>query len=196
MYLPPFHRNDELETQTGRGEFILYHGNLSVGENNVAAIFLVDKVFSKLNIPCVIAGNGATDELRNSILQNGNIDLVEGVTAEEIEELIRDAHINVLPTRQATGIKLKLVNALFMGRYCVANSKMIDNTGLEDCCVEANTATQFIDAINDLWKREFTESELTERKSQLAEGFCNMEGIDALIGMIPELQSVTTLEQA
>lgn len=195
IYLPPFHRNDELETQTGRGEFILYHGNLSVGENNVAALFLVNKVFSKLDIPCVIAGNGATDDLKNAILQNGHIDLVDGVTAEEIEELIRDAHINVLPTRQATGIKLKLVNALFMGRYCVANSKMIDNTGLEDCCVQADTAAQFIEAVNDLWQREFGASELAERKDLLVEGFCNMEGIDSLISRIPQLQSIT-LEQA
>lgn len=194
MYLPPFHRNDEVETLTGRGDFILYHGNLSVGENNVAALFLVDKVFAKLKIPCVIAGNGATDELKVAISACANVDLIEGVSAEEIEDLIREAHINVLPTRQATGIKLKLVNALFMGRYCVANAKMIDNTGLEVCCVEANSATEFVKAINSLWEQDFDENDLIDRIDKLSSGFCNMEGIRELESRVPQLEELKVEE--
>ncbi len=52
------------------------------------------------------------------------------------------AQINVLPTFQATGIKLKLLMALYTGRHCIVNQPMVDNTGLEELCSIQNTAEE------------------------------------------------------
>ena len=46
-------------------------------------------------------------------------------------DLIRQAQVLVLPTFQPTGIKLKLIDALFNGRHIIVNSPMIAGTGLE-----------------------------------------------------------------
>lgn len=44
-YLPAFHSNNHISSEAGDGAFVLYHGNLSVGENNFAALYLVNEVF-------------------------------------------------------------------------------------------------------------------------------------------------------
>ena len=190
IYLPPFHRNDNVETKEGRGEFVLYHGNLAVGENNEAAIYLSKKVFSKLKFPCMIAGNGASDELREELAKHTHINLKENVTTDEIEDLIKKAHINVLPTKQATGIKLKLINALFMGRFCIANDKMINNTGMEPLCSVANNPIDIISVIEALWNEELDADELDRRQSLLSELFNNERGAFQLINQIPEAQLI------
>src|SRR5207248_958336 len=48
-YIPAFHPNETITSQPGKGGFAFYHGNLSVGENNEAALYLVNKIFSGLS---------------------------------------------------------------------------------------------------------------------------------------------------
>ena len=84
-----------------------------------------------------------------------------------MDELIRDAHINILPTFQATGIKLKLINALFSGRFCLVNNKMIQNTGLEKLCIIANSKKEFITKISKIVGVDFTKNHILERKNTL-----------------------------
>jgi len=62
-----FHPHDKTEIKEGKGDFVLYHGSLAVGENNKAALYLVNEVFNEDHIPFVIAGNGASAELKNSV---------------------------------------------------------------------------------------------------------------------------------
>jgi hypothetical protein len=50
-YVPAFHPNHEVTGVEGTGRYALYHGKLSVGENDEAARFLVEHVFSKLKVP-------------------------------------------------------------------------------------------------------------------------------------------------
>ena len=50
---------------------------------------------------------------------------------KDLDRLFENAHINVLPTFQNTGIKLKLLNTLYQGKFVIANDDMIDHTGLE-----------------------------------------------------------------
>ncbi len=45
-------------------------------------------------------------------------------------ELIREAQINILPSFNTTGIKIKLLNAIFNGRHCLVNPAAIAGTGL------------------------------------------------------------------
>ena len=60
-----FHPYEDVSIKPGRGEFALYHGNLEVGENNLAAVFLAKEVFNALDIPLVIAGNNPSEELKH-----------------------------------------------------------------------------------------------------------------------------------
>ena len=126
-----FHPDECVQVRQGSGRFALYHGNLAIGENNEAALYLVREIFNGINIPLVIAGNNPSQELLAAAKQNANVAVKSNIPTASIYELIRDAQINILPTFQATGIKLKLLAALFNGRHCIVNSPMVANTGLE-----------------------------------------------------------------
>ncbi len=184
IYLPAFHPNKKVVAISGKGSYVLYHGNLGVGENNEAALYLVNEVFSKLNLPCVIAGNNPSIILKQQIRKYGNITLYDNTTIESVHHLINEAQINILPTFQATGIKLKLINALFLGRHCVVNSPMVANTGLQGLCHLANTADSMAQTITQLFEKEFSSQDISQRIEFFQSNFNNSSSalqIDALI---------------
>ncbi len=168
-----FHAYSDVVSETGRGKFALYHGNLEVGENNQAALFLVREVFNTLDIDLIISGNNPSAELQEAVAARANCSLKANIAPEEIDHLISSAQINVLPTFQATGIKLKLLAALFRGRHCVVNPPMVANTGLEAACVVAETALMMKLRLLDMYEKPFTAEAIQARKRILGKGFSN-----------------------
>jgi glycosyltransferase involved in cell wall biosynthesis len=185
-YLPAFHPNSSVTCREGKGAFAFYHGNLSVGENNEAAMFLVTRVFNNLPQKLVIAGNKPSDELVNAVRGRRNITLMTNVRHEKIHVYIREAQCNVLPTFQATGIKLKLLSALYAGRFCIVNRPMVEHTGLESLCIVANTPERMKEKIRDVMngKKEFTQKDIQKREKVLLENFSNEKSAAALIRLL------------
>lgn len=183
-HISAFHPNSKVESSTGKGKFCLYHGNLEVGENNEAALYLVKNIFSQINVPLIIAGNRPSAELKEEVAKYPHIEFRVGLKTEEIHQLIRDAQINVLPTFQATGIKLKLLAALYMGRHCVVNSHMVENTGLEPLCRVEDTDKRFSQAVVNLFKKDFSKDEIAKREEILYARFCNVVNAEKLVGLI------------
>jgi hypothetical protein len=173
ILLPAFHANDDISIKTGNGKFVLYHGNLVVGENHFAAMYLVNEVFSRIRIPCVIAGSHPSDELVRACAKHSHIKLVDDWSHEQIMDAVHNAHINVLPTFQGTGIKLKLLNSLFGGRFCVVNPTMVNNTGLEHACLISDNAADMIRHIEHCWEKPFTDKNVEERKKVLNRSLFN-----------------------
>lgn len=173
QYLPAFHTSDKVETPHGRGEFVLYHGNLGVGENNKAALFLVHEVFPHLEMPCVIAGNQPSRQLQVAAEGLVHVSLLSDISSEEILQKVRQAHVNLLVTFQSTGIKLKLLNALHKGRFCVANSPMVAETGLESLCEVGVDTASLINATKQCWLKVFETEDYQKRQALLSEGFSN-----------------------
>lgn len=184
-YIAAFHPNEKLTCLKGKGDFMLYHGKLSVGENDEAAKFLVNEVFNDLSLPLFIAGNKPSEALRNAIKNQPHIKIFDHLSTEQITELVQKAHINIIPTFQSTGIKLKLINVLFQGRFVIANNIMVKNTGLESLCTLANTAKEFKQAIADTMKKTFGEEEMQQRSSILQAGFNNRINVEELAKVIP-----------
>lgn len=182
--IPAFHPFNEIKSKAGRGKYILFHGNLSVPENILSVEFLLDKVFSKINYPIVIAGKNPPASLVQKINQNPHIQLISNPGNEQMETLIQDAQIAVLPTFQDTGLKLKLLASLFSGRFCIANSTMIHQTGLENLCQQADTAKEMIDGIEELFDKDFTSEEIERRKLILENDFSNHRNAMKIIDVI------------
>lgn len=180
-HITAFHSNEEVKIKEGRGKFCLYHGNLEVGENNEAALYLVNKVFSKTKTPLIIAGNKPSAELTAAVANHSTIQLKGNITTQEIDELIKNAQINVLPTFQETGIKLKLLAALFNGRYCVVNSPMVVNTGLEHLCSVMDSPVDMAKEITRLFEIPFDMQEKQKREIVLSENFSNVNNVKKLI---------------
>lgn len=189
-YVPAFHSNDAVVSKTGRGKFILYHGNLGVAENNKAALYLVHEVFPKLELPCVIAGNNPSRQLQQAVKGNPYISLADHISSADILQLVQDAHINVLPTFQGTGIKLKLLNSLFRGRFCVVNEAMVENTGLESGCIIGKHAADMVTQIQQLWEKPFTEADFEQRRTLLEKDFSNRQNAIKLAELLGILAPV------
>lgn len=184
FYLPAFHSNNKVNSLAGKGNYALYHGNLSVGENNKAALFLVKEVFNEFDFTLIIAGNNPSSELEKALKNNPAIELKSDLSVEVMHDLIKNAHINILPTFQSTGIKLKLINALFNGRFCLVNSMMVEDTGLGGLCSVADSPAEMKKAILELKAQVFTAEMISRRDELLQKQFNNVVNAKLLMEKI------------
>jgi hypothetical protein len=152
-----------------RGDFLLYHGNLAVPENYEAAKELIRNVFSKLLVKCVIAGNNPPRGLMQLCLQYDNVELKTNLKTKTIHDLIASAHINVLHTNQNTGIKLKLLNALYRGKFAVVNPLMVEGSGLEQLCAIGQNFDEMKTKIEEYLLLDYSQAYFEKRKQTLIE---------------------------
>ena len=167
VYLPSFHPYEDVTIKQGKGGYILYHGNLAISENYLAAHWLIDHVFSKIPYPIIIAGLNPPLHLIDKIKRYNHIQLKQNCTETEMQELIGSAQIHCLYTHQTTGLKLKLVNVLFSGRNIIANSNMLVGTGLEKACIICNTPEAYCSEISRLFNELFSEEDIKIRKQTI-----------------------------
>jgi hypothetical protein len=184
LHVMAFHSNEEVNIREGKGKFAFYHGNLEVGENNQAALFLVNEVFNGFDYPLTIAGNNPSSELLAAANGKSNITIRSNITTSEIDELISDAHVNILPTFQATGIKLKLLAALMRGRHCMVNAPMVASTGLESLCIIHGNASSMRAGLQAIRATEFTSADIAKRKSVLDERFSNLRNAEKILQLL------------
>lgn len=173
IFIPPFHLNERVTTKPGTGNYILYHGSLDVVENHQAAVYLVKSVFSKMDKEVVIAGKDPKTSLIEMLKTYPNVKLKANLSQEELDNLIENAQCNVLFTFQATGLKHKLINALYKGRFVIANDKMVLNSGLDKLCRIANTADEIVKEINNCWGKEKTKERIADREKVLQSAYSN-----------------------
>ncbi|MBQ3709927.1 MAG: glycosyltransferase [Bacteroidales bacterium] len=184
VLVPGFSALSRVCSETGRGDYVLYHGNLSVAENKKAAEWLIENVFSELNIPCVVAGLNPPESLRKLCGRYPHVSFKANPGDAEMIDLIRNAQINVMVTDQPTGLKLKLLNALYNGRFCLVNDDMVRGTALGSLCVVAEEPGQFVAEINRLMKEDFTEDDIAERDEALKELYQNDNNAQIIIDTI------------
>ncbi|MCB0502527.1 MAG: glycosyltransferase [Bacteroidetes bacterium] len=187
-YLPVFHANENITGQQGRGQYILYHGNLTVAENKKAVNFIVSELYQKLglDIPIIIAGK-FNEQDADAIDTIQHVTFKPNPSKEEMDDLIRNAQIHLLPTFQSTGIKLKLINALFKGRHCIVNSTMVEGTGLDHLCHVTDTPQEMLDQIKKIWSKDFGEAEIKARTAYMDQHFSNKKGAIQLIESLNSL---------
>ena len=182
-FLPAFPTWQNVRGPEGQGNLCLYHGNLSVPENEEAASWLLCKVFTKARIPLVIAGKKPSRRLQKLAGLCQHTCLVANPSETEMTDLVRKAHINVLPcfNKKTTGIRLKLLHALFEGRHCMVNDTMVAGSGLEDACHIGTNANAFASIILQLYHQPFTKEEIILRKQLLATTYSNEKNAHQLI---------------
>lgn len=189
--LPAFHSGEKVTTTLGKGDFALYHGNMAVGENIEAATYLIKEVFAhKPEYYFIIAGSNPPPELMQLASQLKNVEIRANISVEHLEQLIADAHVNVLPTFQPTGIKLKMLSALYKGKFALVNNEMVENTGLEPLCAVANSPQEWMSELDRLFNLSFEELDLNQRKDILSEHFDNLVNADVIIEKLGVLVNV------
>jgi len=183
-FLPAFLCWSQVNCEEGTGNFCLYHGNLSVAENEKAACWLLDKVFTKIRIPLVIAGKHPSRRLSKWAHLCQHTCLVADPSEKEINDLVQKAHINILPSFNKTGIKLKLLHALYRGRHCVVNPAAVEGLELNATCHIGNTASAIASIILQLYHQPFGEEEIRLRKKILGEIYNNKNQAQKIIAWL------------
>ncbi|HEY2350428.1 MAG TPA: glycosyltransferase [Puia sp.] len=182
--IPVFLPFQHIESPQGTGCYCLYHGNLSVDENEKAVIWLLEKVFSNLSVPFLVAGKNPGPKLRRTVAKYKNCCLVSDPSDQELRDIISKAQLHVIPSFNCTGVKLKLLNALFNGRHCIVNENAVEGTGLKDVCHLAEGAAGFRMQIEKLYERPFTFLDLQFRRDKLLHQYNNLKTAGLLIEQI------------
>ncbi len=174
VLLPAFHSYEKIETEVGIGRFLLYHGNLSVAENEQAVKLLLEKVMPHLpDMELVIAGKRPSAKLVEWVKHAKNIRLVSDPNETQLCQLIQEAHVHLLPALQNTGVKLKLLHALFKGRYCLGNTAMVGGSMVEELCLVEDDLEKWPLLIRSLSTEPFPMEEVDRRKRVLGQYYDN-----------------------
>ncbi len=184
QYMPVYLPYTMAEGKEGKGCFCLYHGNLAINENEEAAIWLLKNVFNDNDTPLVIAGKNPSAKLQKLAHVHTNTCLVANPSEKEMQDMIFKAHVHILPSLNNTGIKLKLLNAVFNGRHCLVNKAAVAGSGLENYCHIAETAEDFKARIKDLYEQPFTEQEIQQRQVLLQTLYNNEVNAKELIKLL------------
>ncbi len=182
-FVSAFHHYSSVELIEGKGDYILFHGNLSVPENESAILYLIHKVLSKISYQVKIAGKDPGKVLKRICNKHPHIELLPNVSGEEMNRLVREAHINLLYTYQPTGLKLKLLHSLYAGRFCLTNPLMLSGSGLDDLCEIYSNPDQAIELIDSLMRKEFPSAFRKKRDIALAE-FNNRTNVKKIVALL------------
>ena len=166
MFLPAFHSSDDYNPLSKKGYFALYHGNLSVTDNMKAALLLIE-AFKPLDYPLVIAGRSTDKNLHSKIDQHKNISFIELKDESHLFELLNRAHVSILYSGNNSGLKLKLINALFQSRYVIANDNVSSGSELEPLCKTANNRAEIINQLLKITDKDFSDEDIAARKKLL-----------------------------
>lgn len=168
VHLPSFHANDRVTSLPGQGSFVLYQGKLSVPENYRAAEFLIERVIAGTGIPMVVAGMDPPGSLGRLAARHPEITLIANPDQATMDQLTHDAQVNLMLTFQPTGLKLKLLNALFNGRHCLVNNLMLAGTNLHELCSIGNDARTIKELLTRLMPQPMLQSAIDHRSKALA----------------------------
>lgn len=183
--LTAYNAYTEVNIIEGKGDYVLYHGNLEVSENYAAAEYLVE-TFKDTDINLKIAGMNPPQHLSQIIDYEDNIELIDSPDDKTLYDLIRNAQINILVTAQSTGLKLKLLNTLFNGRFCLVNEKMVEELDVNGLCYVVNDMNSIRFAANELMNKTFDQHQIEKRRENMKRFYNIKEATDLLLKLITE----------
>lgn len=166
-FLPAFIPWQHVNSKEGNGNYCLYHGNLSVPENEKAVKWLIKQISNIPDILFVIAGKNPSKKIKALAALHHNVQLIINPADEELEHLIKEAHIHLLPSLNSTGIKIKLLHALFTGRFCITNTNGVAGSALNDAVIITRSGKEMQQKVMELMNQPFTALHIEMRKEIL-----------------------------
>ncbi len=189
FYVHPFF-NDDVKTistpEVTGSRFVLFHGNLSVNENVAAANYILDKVAPVSPHQFIIAGHQCSGQLAEKIAKLKNVELRNSPEQNEMDALIRDAHVHLLLTDQQTGIKLKLLHALRSGKHVLINSLMDDSGIFSGLCDVADDVDHLTGKLDVLMNTPFGPEESRKRLENFDAYFNNTRNAASILSILNE----------
>ena len=181
-YIPAFFCHKRNVSKSPSNKFTLWHGDLRISDNCKAALFTI-AVFSKLKHKLVLASSFETEEIAKEVEKHDHITFDNLQREGQLDHLLQTAHIHSMVTYQKTGIKLKLLNALYKGKFVIGNTKKLEDTGLEEACCLANTKEEFRKHNETLLLKDFEEEDLALR-TRVLEKFNPIESAKKITALL------------
>lgn len=179
----PFNALDKLENMAGKGDYALFHGNLSVAENEEVARFIIRKISPRTDFKINIAGKNPSKSLVE-LARNFSVELIPNPADDVMEKLVSEAHIQLMITFQPTGFKNKLLLSVFKGRFIIANNAILTGSSLDNLVEIANNADEIVSKIEQLRNQEFTQKMIDVRNEHLNNKHFNQEKAKMLISKL------------
>lgn len=164
-HIPPFFHSfpKQWDLEFSEEKYILFHGNLSVSENQKAVDFILKKIVPKSPYEFKIAGKNPPLSIKNQVSKWTHVQLIENPSDVSMQELIEDAHVNLLLTFQQTGVKLKLLHAIESGKHVLINTPMDDSELFSNICQVANSPKEISAKLDELMAQAFTFEDFQNR---------------------------------
>lgn len=154
--------------------YSLFHGNLSVAENEAAAIWIIKALKNVIDptFPLIIAGKNPSKRL-HVICKKEKIELAANPSENELNRMIQEAQIHVLYTSVPSGVKLKLLSCVHSSGQILLNDKMVVGTALEEFCTIAKDAKEFKIDYLGLQNSPLTKEQFDKRTAFIQRNFNN-----------------------
>lgn len=182
--IPPFHPYENMISSPGKGSYILYHGDMSVRENSLTAEELFKNVFSKIKYKCIVAGKKPPASLYRMVAGSANVELIADPDSVRMDDLVKNAHINILPSFSSNGFKLKHLIALYAGRFCILNNIGANSFSDNAQFHIADSYSEMANQIKNLMNEEFTIEMISRRMQILEKDLSNQVNAKKIIDLI------------
>jgi len=191
-HVPPFFNDSPVVSSSGErvveGEYVLFQGNLSVKENEYAAVEIANYIAPHCSHKIIVAGKNPSRYLKKVLKTRTNIELIASPSIEVMDSLIEHANVNLLMTFQQTGIKLKLLHALQSGKHIIINSKMDDSGIFGEMCYVIDENKAIASKIDELISEPFTAQMKAERDVRFNKYYNNKLNAENILKIAKEEQ--------
>ncbi|RQO39436.1 hypothetical protein DBR39_10705 [Chryseobacterium sp. KBW03] len=130
-----FHGNQSVKQLDKKGNYFLFHGDLTTADNKKALNETIDLFKTLPQYKLVVASDRASEEVKKKISAVKNINLTPIQTTENLHHLLENAHANILFSYQNSGTKVKLFNTLYNSRFVIINGNITDDPTLMSLCL-------------------------------------------------------------
>ncbi len=130
-----FHGNKSVKQLGKKGNYFLFHGDLTTADNKKALNETIDLFKNLPQYKLLIASDRAGEDIKRKIASADNISLTPIQTTENLHHLLENAHANILLSYQNSGTKVKLFNTLYNSRFVIINKNITDDPALISLCL-------------------------------------------------------------
>jgi hypothetical protein len=176
--LPPVYETQNIAFHSPQNNYILFHGNLSVGENIEAVEWICKNIANHIDQPIFFAGKNPSNELKKIIRRHAQCKLISNPSKDELKDLLNNAAAHLLVTFRPSGIKLKLLDALSTSSPVICNSHLVRGSYLDKHCIIAHTAEEFIHAIHNT--SPITENEFQNRLDAIEANYSPQKHVEQI----------------
>jgi hypothetical protein len=178
-----------IQTATKNLPYALFHGNLSVPENENAALWLIQTLNKVINseFPLIIAGKNPGKRLQQDVNQL-SVKLIPNPTENELNELIANAQLHVFYSSVPSGMKLKLLNVLGTYGHILCNNNMIGNSEIVDFCIIENDPELFAKRFSEIMNHPISLTDFEARQTFLNKAFNVTESCKLILTVLNDKQ--------